>query len=238
MLSLFFLLLSIYSGQQFLASSCGYGDIDLTYLASPIDYTTSGFTTSKYYMNICGTVNYPQCRNAFPSTTLCQIDNNTIHNLAVWDSRASPMWSYINNSNPNVGVRALYSNGENCKYNQSYMVDINYLCRESTSPRFKIYKDGDCVYRLEQEVNCHPKPLYPSQGLSNTVIFFIILLSCMLPLSCAAFINQYRRCKRLRNVNWKASCGGCWEDLTDKLCCRRYRISYTPVEKNSEYHQI
>lgn len=235
MLSLLFLFSSIYS---LLVPSCGYGNIDLTFLASPIDYTTSGFTTSKYFMNICGIVNYPQCRNTFPTTILCQIDNTTIHNLAVWDARSSPIWSYINDSNPNIGVRALYNNGEYCVYNQSYVVEINYICRTTTSPRFKIMKDGDCTYRLEQEVNCHPKPLYPPQGLSNIVIIFIIMLSCMLPLSCAAFINQYRRCKRLRNVNWKSSCGGCWEDIMDKLCCRRYRISYISTEKERDYQRI
>lgn len=238
MLFHFFLLLLVNSNELFRTTSCGYGNIDLTYLASPIDYTANGFTPFKYVMNICGVVNYPQCRTAFPTITLCQINNNTVHNLALWDAISSPIWSYINDSNPNIGVRALYNNGEYCMYNQSYVVEINYVCRTTTSPRFKIMKDGDCTYRLEQEVNCHPKPLYPPQGLSNIVIIFVILLSCMLPLSCAAFINQYRRCKKLRNVNWKSSCNGCWEDIMDKLCYRRYRISYTSMEKERDYQQI
>lgn len=239
MLFFIFLLFQINSLNLF-KTSCGYGSIDLTYLSSPIDYTNFGFTPFKYFTNICGVVNYPSCREKFPMTNICQIgSNNTIHSLGNWNKNEYAIWSYINESHPDTGVKAIYTNGEICNYtNQSYVVEINYKCAIITSSHFVINKESECLYKIEHEVDCHPEPLYPSQGLSDLVLFFIILLSCLLPFLVGMFFYQFKRCRRLINVNWKASCSHMMKDIGDFIRCRKHRIQYMSSDIKNNYQQI
>lgn len=232
------IILYVCSYDLFSSLSCGYGKIDLTYLASPIDYTTNGFTPSKYFMNICGPVNFYPCKQHNLLSNVCQTRNNTVINLASWDKDHPPVWSYINQTDQTRGVKALYNNGDTCNLtNRSYTLEINYECQKTTSPHFIMLQEDECTFKIEHQVNCNAQPLYPSRT-SGYALFVIIFMAVMLPFFVAMFIQQCRRCRRLKHVNWYATRKELCYRIRTTFCCDRERIHYVSEQNKHNYQRI
>ena len=195
-------------------SFCGLGKIDLTYLSSPIDYLSND---TQYHMNICSPVHNSVCKT---TSLLCEISNqSSVINLA--DYSSDPVWSYVNNSVPTMGIQALYNNGDMCETNQTYRVNIQYLCNKITNGHFDIEKVDNCSYLVRQKVNCNAKPLYPSETVLSGYIGVLIFSAIALPFLLGAFVQRYQQCKNMIHINWYGARQECIYNIKRCFGCGR-----------------
>jgi hypothetical protein len=203
------------------ATFCGFDKIELTYLSSPIDYLSND---TQYHMNICSPVHNSVCKT---TSLLCDISNQSVINLA--DYSSDPLWSYINSSIPMFGIQALYNNGDVCMMNQTYKVNIQYLCDKMTSGHFDIEKTDNCSYTVRQKVNCNAQPLYPSEFWLSGYIGILIFSAIALPFLLGGIVQKYQQCKNMSHINWYGTRQECIYNIKQLFRCGR---KYNELEEN------
>lgn len=184
------------------ATFCGFDKIELTYLSSPIDYLSND---TQYHMNICGSIHNSVCKT---TSLLCKISNQSVINLV--DSFSSPLWSYINSSVPMIGIQSLYNNGDICLVNQTYRVNIQYLCNNITNKYFEIEKIDNCSYVVRQKIICNAQSIgITTSFLREYIVIYIIFLVIALPFIFGAFIQKYQQYKNMNHINWYGAIQEC-----------------------------
>lgn len=195
------------------ATFCGFDKIDLTYLSSPTDYLNND---THYHMNICGSVHNSMCKT---TSLLCKISNQSVINLA--DSSSSPLWLHINSSDPTLGIQASYNNGDVCMMNQTYKVNIQYICNKITSRYFEIEKIDNCSYTVRQKVDCETRSSYPSKSFLRSYVGVLIFSAITLPLLIGACVQRYQQCKEINHINWFAARQECLYNIKQLFGCGR-----------------
>jgi len=195
------------------SSSLGGINFDISSLTSTTDFSAQdvNYKTNAYmyYLNPCGVANSAVRTCITGLATFCQVTGGgtgsanlgTCSIPAGGSQPADPVWSLINPSNPAVGVKVTYENGDTCGAGNppKKMGVVNFYCDPNAgrgAANGTVAEYPTCVFTMNI-ITSHVCPGGGggggSKGLSGGWVFIIILIVVLFVYIVAGCVYQRKK---------------------------------------------